>query len=90
MTSDVRVKAFKTFNINLLHWNINGVENKFSSEFVAKLIEDIDILVINESHFNIRSKCPENFYLVGKTKPIKTRSSSLVPAKARAKTGAWK
>ena len=75
MTSDARVKAFKNFNINFLHWNINGVENKFSSEFVAKLIEDIDILIINETHFNIRSKCPEKFYLIGKSKPIQANKA---------------
>ena len=69
MTSDACVNAFKTFNINMLHWNINGVKNKFSSEFVKKLIADVDILVISETHFNIRIKCPEKFYLIGKSKP---------------------
>ena len=67
MKSDVRVTDFKTLDIKMLHWNINGVKNKFSSEFVVKLIEEIDILIIQETHFNIRIKCPEKFYLVGRS-----------------------
>ena len=73
MKSDVRVTDFKTFDIKMLHWNINGVKNKFSSEFVGKLIEDIDILIIQETHFNIRTKCPENFYLVDRSKALPSK-----------------
>ena len=59
-------------NIKILHWNINGVKNKFLSEEVKRIINDIDILAIQETHFNIRHKCPDNFYMIGRSKTVKS------------------
>ena len=67
-------QAESSFPVKLCFWNINGVRNKFLAESVTSLIEDIEILVIVESHFNIRSKCPDNFTLVGRSKPLAAKS----------------
>ena len=61
---------FYLYDITLCAWNINGVKNKFKADGVKNLIKDINILIIVETHFNIRQKCPENFYLVGRSKMI--------------------
>ena len=49
-------QAESTFPVKLCFWNINGVRNKFLSESVMSLIRDTEILVIVETHFNVRSK----------------------------------
>ena len=64
----------ETFPVKLCFWNMNGVRNKFLSESVTSLTGDIEILVIVETHFNVRSKCPDNFILVGRSKPIAAKS----------------
>ena len=53
-------------SIKLCFWNIGGVKNKFMSEITHDVIQDNDVLVICETHFNVRSKCPDNFFLVEK------------------------
>ena len=63
-----------TYPIKLCFWNMNGVRNKFSSETVISFIGDFEILVVIESHFNVRSKCPDNFTLVGRSKPTAAKS----------------
>ena len=60
--------------IKLCFWNINGVRNKFLSDDSTKLFEECEILVIVESHFNVRSKCPNNFSLIGRSKPVASKS----------------
>ena len=60
--------------IKLCFWNINGVRNKFLSEYSSKLFEQCEILVVVETHFNVRSKCPDNFSLIGRSKPVASKS----------------
>ena len=59
--------------VRLCFWNINGVKNKFNSVDVNNIIQDNDILAISETHFNIRSKCPSGFFLIGRSTPIKSK-----------------
>ena len=63
---------FKDFNNKLLIlcWNINGVKEKFSNDAVISLFEDYDLVIVMETHFKKRHKCPENFKLVGKSKEL--------------------
>ena len=62
-------------DVSLCSWNINGVKNKFETHDAAELFDKSDILIIGESHFKIRVKSPENFYLVGKSKPNPSKKS---------------
>ena len=48
---------------------MNGVKYKFQSEDVMDTINTCDILVISETHFNIRTRCPDGFFLAGRSKP---------------------
>ena len=56
--------------LSLLFWNIRGVKNKFTCVDVLTLLSTIDILIISETHFGIRSKSPEGFHLVVRSDPI--------------------
>ena len=60
-------------SIKLCFWNIGGVKNKFMSEITHDVIQDNDVLVICETHFNVRSKCPDNFFLVEKSPPTESK-----------------
>ena len=55
-------------NISICVWNINGVQNKFLSNDAYKLFIDKEILIIVETHFGIRTKCPRNFVLIARSK----------------------
>ena len=57
----------------LLFWNINGVKNKFMSEVTTDVIQNSDILVITETHFNVRTKCPTNFVLLDRSPPTESK-----------------
>ena len=59
-------------SFKLLSWNLNGIKKKFSSNNVQKIFKQYDIVAINESHLNIRDKCPPEFMLIGRSKPIKS------------------
>ena len=50
--------------------NINGVKEKFSNEHILSFLKKFDILVIIETQFNIRVKCPTGFSLVGRSSKI--------------------
>ena len=54
--------------LKLCFWNMNGIKNKFMSTDVLLLLNSIDILIIGETHFNIRTKCPDGYFLVGRSK----------------------
>ena len=49
------------------------MKNKFLSAEVNKVFQGNDILAISETHFNIRSKCPNDFFLIGRSKPLKSQ-----------------
>ena len=53
--------------------NINGAKNKYLSPDVNEAFRNNDILAISETHFNVRSKCPDNFFLIGRSIPIKAQ-----------------
>ena len=56
----------------LLSWNINGINKKFQSNEVQALFADYDILAVSETHLNILNKCPKDFILLARSKPIKS------------------
>ena len=69
MNSVSRVKnSFK-----ICFWNLNGVKNKFMSLVTNDMIQFSDIVVISETHFNIRTKCPTNFILLERSPPIESK-----------------
>ena len=41
---------------------------------MKNLLENFDVVVITESHLNIRDKCPDKFMLIGRSKPIESLS----------------
>ena len=54
-------------------WNLNGVKNKFMSKITNDVIQNSDVVVITETHFNIRTKCPSNFVLLEKSPPTESK-----------------
>ena len=66
------IQNFKDFNLKLtlLCWNIDGVNNKYDNKDVQKLFKSHDLIVIMETHFVKRHKCPENFILIGKSENL--------------------
>ena len=57
---------------NILSWNIHGIKRKFQADEVKTLFASYDILVITETHLNILSKCPKDFMLLARSKPIQS------------------
>ena len=53
---------------------MNGVKNKFQHDDVQNLIKNFDILIINETHFNQRIKCPDGFMFEGRSEKIESKS----------------
>ena len=51
---------------------MNGVKDKFSSEAIQQFLSHInaDVLIITETHFKVRAKCPTGYFLVAKSKTI--------------------
>ena len=60
-------------NFNIFSWSINGVKEKFKSIDVTNLFKNEDIVIICETHFGIRTKCPEGFILIGRSNVIKSK-----------------
>ena len=56
--------------MSLCFWNIHGTKNKYLRKEVLNLFSDKDIIVISETHFGKRSKCPKGFCLVDRSEPI--------------------
>ena len=44
------------------------MKKKFLFENTKNILSHNDIVIISETHFNIRTKCPEGFYLAGRSK----------------------
>ena len=51
-------------------WNINGAGNKLDRDNVIELFGNIDadIIILTETHFKIRHKSPQKYFLVAKSK----------------------
>ena len=60
-------------DFNFCFWNLNGVKNKFMSAITKEVIQDSDVLIINETHFNKRTKCPDNYILVENSPPTESK-----------------
>ena len=50
------------------------MKNKFLHEDVQNLFKKFDIVVIIESHFNVRIKCPPDFTYVTRSKKIDSKT----------------
>ena len=60
-------------SFNIISWNINGVKEKFNIDQVTSLFENIDIVIIGETHFGIRTKCPIGFEIVGRSTVVESK-----------------
>ena len=60
-------------NVSICVWNLNGIQNKFLSNDVYKLLDEKEVIIIIETHFGIRSKCPQNFSLVARSQPRESK-----------------
>ena len=40
---------------------------------MLKLFDDIEIIVLIETHFGVRSKCPPNYVLIARSKPRESK-----------------
>ena len=59
--------------ISICFWNINGVKNKFMLSDFKDIVRNVDIVIILETHFNIRDKCPENYLLVERSRTVESK-----------------
>ena len=73
MSMDTRVLVK---NVNICCWNINGVQNKYLAQDVIELFDNMDLIVIMETKFNIRTKCPDGFFLVARSRTSETVNST--------------
>ena len=53
---------------------MNGIKRKFQSDEVLELLASCDIVTISESHLNVLNKCPKDFLLIARSKPVKSLS----------------
>ena len=60
-------------DFNFCFWNLNGVKNKFMSMITNEVIQVADVLIISETHFNKRTKCPNNYVLVENSPPTESK-----------------
>ena len=47
---------------------MNGVTRKFCTKDVQETLAGNDIVIISETHFNIRTRCPDGFFMVARSK----------------------
>ena len=52
---------------------MNGIKNKFMSPTVNDIIQNKDVIIILETHFNKRSNYPKNFFMVARSTPIPSK-----------------
>ena len=50
------------------------MRNKFVNENVSLFLSTFDIVCICETHFGVRSKCPQNFSLIARSKKIESKA----------------
>ena len=48
------------------------MKDKFALKDVNNLLNNKDIDILSETHFNIRTKCPDGFFIVGRSKPLRS------------------
>ena len=51
-------------------WNINGIKRKFSNSDVVNIFNGYDIVIIDESHFGVRSTWPKGFIFASRSNPV--------------------
>ena len=59
---------------NTFIWNINEIKENYSNPDVLSLFKDEDLVIICETHLGIRTKCPDGFTLVGRSKSSSPRN----------------
>ena len=52
---------------------MNGVKEKFKTEEVSKLMDKMDLIIIMETHFGIRTRCPEGFEIICRSKEVESK-----------------
>ena len=52
---------------------MNGVKLKFVNDEVLRILDDADILIVQETHFNIRVRCPTGFLFIARSAPIESK-----------------
>ena len=60
-------------DFNFCFWNLNGVKNKFMSAITNEVIQESDVLIISETHFNKRTKCPNDYILIENSPPTESK-----------------
>ena len=60
-------------HVKILTWNLNGVKAKFLNENIQKIFSTFDIVIINETHFGVRARCPDGFLLVGGSSKLNSK-----------------
>ena len=49
-------------------------KNKFQDEEVKIFLKKFDVVIINETHFNVRIKCPDGFVFEGRSEKIESKA----------------
>ena len=65
--------AANSTTFKILSWNINGTKNKFQQEDVKSMLNNYDVIVISETHFNERTRCPEGFAYKGRSQKVPSK-----------------
>ena len=55
-------------------WNLNGVKNKYLNEEVCNVFRKSDvIIIIPETHFGVRVRCPKDFLFISRSQRVKSK-----------------
>ena len=60
--------------IKICSWNLNGIKKKFSNDNILSFLNNFNLLCISETHFGVRSKCPDGFTLIARSKKIESKA----------------
>ena len=60
--------------IKICSWNLNEIKKKFSNDNVLSFLNDFNLVCISETHFGVRSKCPDGFTLIARSKKIESKA----------------
>ena len=59
--------------IKILTWNLNGVKNKYLNEEVCNVFSKVDVIIIQETHFGVRVRCPKDFLFISRPQRVKLK-----------------
>ena len=60
--------------VNLIYWNINYVKNKFMAKDVRELFQNKDLVIIMETQFNVKTKCPDGVFVVARSRFVDSKN----------------